>query len=43
VTFRNSAPTKIEGNGVVSLDNGRGKANNVLFFDELKHNFLDMY
>jgi hypothetical protein len=42
VTFGNDAPGKIKGKGLVSLSNGRIKAQDVLFFDGLKHNILSV-
>jgi hypothetical protein len=40
VTFGNDALGKIEGKGMVSLSNGKGKAQDVLLVDGLKHNML---
>jgi hypothetical protein len=40
VTFGNNAPGKVKGKGMVSLCNGKGKAQDVLFVDGLKHNLL---
>ena len=34
----NDAPRKIKGKGVVNLSNGKGKAQDVLFVEGLKHN-----
>jgi hypothetical protein len=42
VTFGNDAPGKIKGKGMVSLSNGKGKAQYVLFIDGLKHNLLSV-
>lgn len=42
VTFGNDAPGKIRGKGMVSLSNGKGKAQDVLFVDGLKHNLLSV-
>ena len=42
VTFGNDAPGKIKGKGVVSLSNGKGKAQDVLLVDGLKHNLLSV-
>jgi len=42
VTFVNNASGKIVGKGVVSLSNGIGKAKNMLFFNGLKHNIINM-
>jgi hypothetical protein len=42
VTFGNDAPGKIKGKGMVSLSNGRGKAQDVLLVDGLKHNLLSV-
>jgi hypothetical protein len=42
VTFGNDAPGKIRGKGLVSLSNGRIKAQYVLFVDGLKHNLLSV-
>jgi hypothetical protein len=42
VTFGNDAPGKIKGKGMVSLSNGKGKAQDVLHVDGLKHNLLSV-
>jgi hypothetical protein len=42
VTFGNDAPRKIKGKGIVSLSNGKGKEQDVLFVDGLKHNLLSV-
>ena len=42
VTFGNNAPRKIKGKGMVSLRNGKGKAQDVLLVDGLKHNLLSV-
>jgi hypothetical protein len=42
VTFGNDSPRKIKGKGMVSLSNGKGKAQDVLLVDELKHNLLSV-
>lgn len=42
VTFDNDALGKIMGKGRVSLNNGRGKAHDVLFVVELKHKLLSV-
>ena len=42
VTFGNDAPGKIRGKGMVSLSNGQGKAQDVLFVERLKHNLLSV-
>jgi hypothetical protein len=42
LTFGNDAPGKIRGKGQVILSNGRIKAQDVLFFDGLKHNILSL-
>jgi hypothetical protein len=42
VTFGNYAPRKIKGKGMVSLSNGKGKAQDVLFVDGLKPNILSV-
>jgi hypothetical protein len=42
VTFGNDAPGKIKGKGMVSLSNGKEKAQDVLLVDELKHNLLNV-
>jgi hypothetical protein len=42
VTFRNDDPGKIKGKGMVSLSNGKGKSQDVLLVDGLKHNFLSV-
>jgi hypothetical protein len=40
--FGNDALGKIKGKGMVSLSNGKGKAQDVLFVDGLKHNLLSV-
>jgi hypothetical protein len=42
VTFGNDAPGKIKGKGIVSLCNGKRKAQDVLFVEDLKHNLLSV-
>jgi hypothetical protein len=42
VTFGNDALGKIRGKGIVRLSNGISKAQDVLFFDGLKHNLLSV-
>lgn len=42
VTFGNDKPGKIKGKGSVSIDNGRGKVQDVLFVDGLKENLLSV-
>jgi hypothetical protein len=42
VTFGNDAPGKIKGKGIVSLSNGKRKAQDVLFVEGLKHNILSV-
>jgi hypothetical protein len=42
VTFGNDAPTKIKDKGMVSLSNGKGKAQYVLFVYGMKHNLLSV-
>jgi hypothetical protein len=42
VTFGNDAPRKIKGKGIISLSNGKGKAQDVLFVEGLKHNILSV-
>jgi hypothetical protein len=42
VTFGNDAPSKIKGKRMVSLSNGKGKVENVLLVDGLKHNMLSV-
>jgi hypothetical protein len=42
VTFGNDALGKIKGKGMVSLSNGKGKDQDVLFVDGLKHNLLSV-
>jgi hypothetical protein len=42
VTFGNDAPGKIKGKGMVSLSNGKGKAQDVMFVEGLKHNLLSV-
>jgi hypothetical protein len=42
VTFGNDEPGKIKGKGMVSLSNGKGKSQDVMLVDGLKHNFLSV-
>ena len=42
VTFGNDAPRKIRGKGLVSLNSGKGKSQDVLFVDGLNHNRLSV-
>jgi hypothetical protein len=42
VTFGNDAPEKIKGKGMVSLSNGKGKSQDVLFVEGMKHNLLSV-
>jgi hypothetical protein len=42
VTFGNDAPGKIKGKGMVTLSNGKGKSQDVLFVYGLKHNLLSV-
>jgi hypothetical protein len=42
VTFGNDALGKIKGKGMVSLSNGKGKSQDVLVVDDLKHNLLSV-
>jgi hypothetical protein len=42
VTFGNDAPGKIKGKGMVGLSNVKGKTQDVLFVDGLKHNLLSV-
>jgi len=42
VTFGNDEPGEIKGKGMVSLNNGKGKSQDVLLVDGLKHNFLSV-
>jgi hypothetical protein len=42
VTFGNDEPGKIKGKGMVSLSKGKGKSQDVLLVDGLKHNFLSV-
>jgi hypothetical protein len=42
VTFGNDALGKIKGKGMVSLSNGKGKSQNVMLVDVLKHNLLSV-
>jgi hypothetical protein len=42
ITFGNDAPGKIKGKGMVSLSNGKGKVQDVLLVDGLKHNLLSL-
>jgi hypothetical protein len=39
VTFGNDEPGKIKGKGMVSLSNGKGRTQDVLLVDGLKHSF----
>lgn len=42
VTFGNNALRRIKGKGLVNLNNGKGKSNDMLFFDGLKHNLMSV-
>jgi hypothetical protein len=42
VTFGNDAPGKIKGKGMVSLSIGKGKSQDVLPVDRMKHNLLSV-
>jgi hypothetical protein len=42
VIFGNDARGKIKGKGMVSLSNGKGKSQDVLFVDGMKHNLLSV-
>jgi hypothetical protein len=42
VTFGNDEPGKIKGKGMVSLSNSKGKDQDVMLVDGLKHNFLSV-
>jgi len=42
VTFTNDEEGRIRGKGIVSLNNRRGKAQDVFFVDGLKHNLLSV-
>jgi hypothetical protein len=42
VTFGNDAPGKIKGKGMVSLSNGKGKAQDVFLVDGMKYNILSV-
>jgi hypothetical protein len=42
VTFGNDAPGKRKGKGIVSLNNGKRKAQDVLFVEDLKPNLLSV-
>jgi transposase InsO family protein len=42
ITFVNDAPGKINGKGMVSLSNGKGKSQDVLLVYGLKHNLLSV-
>jgi hypothetical protein len=42
VIFGNNAPGKVKGKGIVSLCNGKRKAQDVLFVEDLKHNMLSV-
>jgi hypothetical protein len=41
-TFGNDAPGKVKGKGIVSLSNGKRKAQDVLLVENLKHNLLSV-
>jgi hypothetical protein len=42
ITFGKDALSKIKGKGMVSLSNGKGKAQDVILVDGLKHNLLSV-
>jgi hypothetical protein len=42
VTFGNDAPGKVKGKGIVSLSNGKRKAQDVMLVENLKHNLLSV-
>jgi hypothetical protein len=42
VTFGNDAPGKVKGKGIVSLSNGKKKAQDVMLVENLKHNLLSV-
>jgi hypothetical protein len=42
VTFGNDAPRKVKGKGIVSLNNGKRKVQDVLLVENLKHNLLSV-
>ena len=42
LVFGNDAAGKIKGKGMVKWSNGKGKAQDVLFVDGLKHNLLSV-
>jgi hypothetical protein len=42
VTFGDNGSARIVGRGIISLDNGRAKAQNVLYVEGLKHNLLSV-
>lgn len=42
VTFSNNAPSQIVGKRIVSMSNGRGKANNALFVGGMNHNLCSV-
>jgi tRNA(Phe) wybutosine-synthesizing methylase Tyw3 len=42
VTFGNDAPGEVKGKGIVSLSNGKRKAQDVLLVENLKHNLLSV-
>ena len=42
VTFDNDKAGKIKGKGLVSMDNGRGKAHDILFVDGPKANLISV-
>ena len=42
VAFGNDAPRKIKGKGMVKLSNGKGRSQDVMFVDGLKHNLISV-
>jgi hypothetical protein len=42
VSFGDKASTRIVGKGIVSLDNGNTKTQNVLYVEGIKHNILSV-
>ena len=42
ITFGDNASARIVGKGIVSLDNGKTKTQNVLYVEGLKHNLLSV-
>jgi hypothetical protein len=42
IIFGDNVPTRIVGEGTISLDNGKTKTHNVLYVQGLKHNLLSV-